>query len=226
MICAAHQPNYMPWLGFFNKIHMCDIFVLMDCVQYPRRQVVNRNRIKTPQGWTWLTVPVSLNKKISIPIREVLVDNSQDWGATTWKSIVHNYKKAGNFDRYSGFIEDMFHRRWDHLAEVNEHFIRFIVSEFDIETKLVRESDLEGVAGTGSERLVSICKAVGSDEYLSGDGSAGYLEPQLFEENGIGLSYQGFEHPRYRQMWGGFLPNMSIVDLILNEGEKSVEYVR
>lgn len=223
MIVAIHQPNYLPWLGYFYKIAWSEVFVFLDNVQYSKNSIINRNKIKTPQGAAWLTVGVLTKGRLGQVIKEVDINNDTSWYRTHEKSISQNYSKAPYFRNYQELFEDVYRRRWEKLIHLNEALIKLNCDLLGIKaTKFLRASELN-VSGQSTELLISICKAIGADTYLSGFGGKKYMDDKAFEEAGISLSYYDFEHPTYNQLWGEFIPNLSIIDLLFNEGEKSLE---
>lgn len=222
-IVAIHQPNYLPWLGYFNKMARSNIFVLLDNVQYTKNGFINRNQIKTPQGASWLTVGVLTKDRYGQLINEVKINNSLPWNSTHEKSIAQNYSQAPYFRNYISFLEDIYHRKWGRLADLNETLIKVMCEILAIRNvKFIRASELK-VSGQSTELLVNICKAVGADTYLSGPSGSKYMDEELFKKDGISLRYSDFKHPTYRQLWGDFIPDMSIIDLLFNEGEKSLD---
>ena len=226
MIVAIHQPNYLPWLGYFYKIANCDIFVLLDNVQYNKNGFRNRNKIKTPQGTVWLSVGVLTKGRYGQLITEVEINNSVPWSSIHEKSISQNYSRAPYFKKYKAFFEDIYHKKWGTLVDLDEALIKVIYEILGIKSvKFIRASELN-VTGESTELLVNICKAVGADTYLSGPSGQKYMDEELFEKEGISLRYSDFRHPTYTQLWGDFTPSMSIIDLIFNEGEKSLEILR
>jgi hypothetical protein len=226
MIAAIHQPNYLPWLGYFYKIYRCDVFVFLDNVQLPQgRSFVNRNRIKTAQNTLWLTVPCKKKDRPGQLISEVDIYNNIDWQKKQWRTLEHNYRKALYFSQYHDFFQDLYRREWTKIAELNEYAVEAISKIFGLNCKFIRASTLK-VTGSGTELLINICKAAGADTYLSGSGGGNYMNEDAFEKEGIKLEYHDFKHPTYRQLWGDFIPNLSIIDLLFNEGEKSLEILK
>lgn len=210
---AIHQPNYLPWLGYFEKIKRSDVFVLLDDVEYSSDSWINRNKIKTPHGWTWLTVPV---RGSSRPIADVeIVDDG--WRETHRKSLQASYGGAAHYEEFGAFFAATYARSWESLCELNVHLIRQLADRLELDCEFVRASTLE-VEATGSERIVRLCEELGADRYYSGEGARSYNDPALFEDAGIALEYQSFDPPRYEQRFGEFLPNLSIVDPLLNVG--------
>ena len=223
MIVAIHQPNYLPWLGYFYKIANCDVFVFLDNVQYSKNDVINRNKIKTPQGEAWLTVGILSKGHYGQPINEVKINNDVPWAGTHWKSLAQNYRKAPYFREYEGLFENVYRHKWEGLADLNKHLTGIVLEILGIKgVKLVLASELSA-SGKSTELLINICKAVGGDVYLSGFGGKNYMDEAAFEKEGLVLRYYDFKHPTYSQLWGDFIPNLSIVDLLFNEGGRSLE---
>jgi len=225
-VAAIHQPNYLPWLGYFYKIINCDIFVFLDNVQYEKNSFTNRNKIKTSQGAAWLTVDIITKGHHGQLIGEVAINNNVSWNERHWKTINQNYSKAPYLESYKAVFESVYQEHWEKLADLNKHIIVSICKILGIaDIKFLNAFDLD-VSGKGTELLVNICKAVGADTYLSGFGGAKYMEEDKFREAGIELKYYDFKHPVYHQLWGDFIPNLSIIDLLFNEGERSLQILR
>jgi hypothetical protein len=221
MIIAVHQPQYLPWLGYFDKIARCDLFVFLDNVQYKKREFQNRNRIKTPNGASWLTVPVRTKGASQQKICDVQTDNSTDWQHKHWQSIERNYRKAPHFSDYGAEIRTLYHQTTEKLNILNQTCVRALIELLDISTPIVLESEL-GVESTRTERIIDICQEVGGTTYLSGAGGKDYLEENQFAEAGIELRYQEYVHPVYPQLYGDFVPYLSVIDLIFNCGAESL----
>ena len=219
-VVAIHQPNYLPWLGYFHKIYCSDTFVFLDSVQFPKGQLVNKNRIKTANGELLLTVPVLTKKRFGQNINEVRIDNHINWRKKHWKSILLNYKNALFFQDHSKFFETVYERNWSILSDLNIYLIENITKLMGMKCEFARSSEMD-VSGEGTELIINICKAVGGNTYLSGTGAREYMKEAMLTENGLNLRYQEFKHPRYRQLFGDFLPNISIIDLMFNEGPNS-----
>ena len=221
MIVAGHQPNYLPWLGFFDKIRRSDIFIIEDTVQFERQGFTNRNRILTVDGVRWLSVPIEHENK-SLPINKVKIANKSepDWGHRHWLTIKHSYAKAPYFWKYADFFEDTYTRKWNLLIDLNMYLIHSIMGFLKIDKPLVLASTL-GVKGKKTELIVAQCKKVGADIQLAGEGCKNYIDKDLFQKEGIQLVFQGFQQPTYKQVDGGFTPNLSIVDYLFCNGSKS-----
>jgi len=221
LIVGIHQPNFLPWLGYFYKLAKSDVFVLLDNVQYTKNSFVNRNKIKTSQGAIWLTVPVKIKGRFGQLIKDVEINNTVNWRKKHLRTLEANYKKAKSFERiFSGLKAAYYADDWSNLCELNIRLLESLLSILKLEKRLVRASELN-VEGESTQLLISIVKEVGGNVYLSGFGGAKYQEEELFEEAGITLEYYEFEHPVYPQLWSDFIPNLSIIDLLFNCGPKS-----
>lgn len=223
MKIAIHQPQYLPWIGYFDKMDRADIFVILDDVQYKKNEWQNRNKIRTSESWQWLTVPV--HYKFGELIKDVEIDDHKNWPDKHLKSIEMNYAKSEHFDKYILFFRDIFSGKWGSLEELNTHCIRYIKDSLGIKTKILRSSML-GVASSSTERLVGICRSLDADTYISGIGGRDYLDENLFSESNIKVEYQDYKHPEYEQLHEGFFPYMSAVDLLFCCAEESLDIIR
>lgn len=224
MIVSVHQPQYIPWLGYFDKIARSDAFVFLDQVQYKEREFQNRNKICAKNKCMWLSVPVVSKGKGRQAISEVKIDNSFPWRRQHLNSLKSWYAGAAHFNDYFAFFEDAYSRDWEKLVDLNAHIIKYCLSRLSISTPLYYESGL-GVNAQSTERIIAICKKMNADTYLSGEGGREYLEERKFDEAGIKLVYQDFAHPIYKQHslpgGGEFMAQLSILDLLFNEGPNS-----
>jgi hypothetical protein len=226
MILSVHQPQYLPWLGYFDKIAKSDAFVFLDRVQYKPREFQNRNKIRTQNGWMWLSVPVVSKDKGRQRICDCLIDNETDWRSKHSRSLKTWYAKAEFFDAHFPFFEDLYSREWVRLVDLNVEIINYILKQLGIEKKIYFESDL-GIQSTKTDRIIDVCRELKADTYLSGRGGKEYLEEEKFTQARIKLGYQDFIHPAYHQQFAkessDFIPAMSAIDLLFNEGAKSKE---
>lgn len=225
MILSAHQPNYLPYIGFFHKIINCDIFVIWDTVQFVKRGPFgwqHRNKIRTKNGWIWLTVPVLTKGKYEQLIIDTRINNDMPWPRKHWNSIYLNYNRAPYFNKYSDFFAGLYKKRWDRLAELSETAIYYIAKALGIKTKIIKCSSL-GLNSHGTDLIINVCKKIGADTFLSGRHGRDYLDEEKFSEAGIRLIYQDFKHPGYEQVYKPFIENMSIIDLLFNAGENSLK---
>jgi hypothetical protein len=223
MICAIHQPQYLPWPGYFSKLDAADVFVLYDNTQYKHDEWQNRNRIKTANGVQWLTVPV--HHRQGEPIRHVRIDNTRPWRRKHAHAFATNYARAPFYADYAEALAEVYERDWTHLAELNIELVGRLCGWLGIATRTVRSSELDDT-GRATDALVSICRALGADVYLSGPGGRGYLEPEKFGPAGIELRFHDYEPPEYAQPFGAFLPGLSAVDVLLNCGPASLDVIR
>lgn len=221
MIIAIHQPNYLPYLGFFDKMKKSDIFVIYDDAQFNKEDFQHRNRIRIFNGFNWLTVPV---EKKRIPINEIKIkDESTTWKGIPWnkahlKDIRDNYKDTSFFDTYEKEIVKIYSKKYNKLVDLNMSLINFLKKAFDIDTEVVMSSSL-GFSSRSSERLMEIVEALGGTVYLSGSAGINYLDISLFESKNIRVEFQNFVHPIYKQNYENFIPNMAAIDALLNVGK-------
>jgi hypothetical protein len=216
MKIGIHQPNYIPWMGYFYKIYNSDVFVIGDAVQFSKDSFINRNRIKTPQGVLWLTIPVKQDSYKHL-INEVIISNDTDWRARQLKSIEVFYKKAPYFGDYYDEFRTILMQDWRKLSDLNICLIKSICKALDINTEIVVASGIN-VEGSSTQRIINTCNALSADEYLSGSGGAKYQDEEMFEQNSIKLSYLDFKQMPYKQLWGDYTSNLSILDYIFNCG--------
>lgn len=221
MIVAAHQPNYLPWLGFFDKWARADVLVLLDDVQFPRTGAgVWTNRVRVLLGGEprWLTVPISRAGRSVQLVSEVEIDESQRWREKQLRSLEHGYAKARAFDETFPLVHRLIETRAERLADYNERNLRELGTALGLPTsKLVRSSSL-GASPSGTDLLVELTRAVDGTTYLSGDGAGGYQDERRFEAAGIELRFQRYEHPVYPQLAENHVAGLSIVDALLNCG--------
>lgn len=219
-VVAILQPGYLPWLGFFDQMRRSDTFVYYDDVQFDKHGWRNRNRIKSPSGPLWLTVPVLNSGRHGQRIDEVEIDNRSPWARKHVAAIAHNYARASYVGRYLPQLEEVLSQRWEHLVELDIAVARLMYEWLGITRTIERSSKLD-IEGGQSDRLLEICRRLGADCYLSGDSAKDYLDVDLFARNGIRVEWQTYRHPVYRQLHGGFIPYLSALDLVLNMGPDS-----
>ena len=215
MIISIHQPAYLPWLGFFDKINRSDIFIYLDTVQLEKNSYTCRNKIKTPQGSTWLTIPLITKGHTANSIGDIRIDNSQNWKKKHLKNIFFNYKKAKFFDELYPKIELLFKENFDLFSDLAYQHMVFWLNEFDIQTKIVKSSTLD-IETKKSDLVLDLCSNFKASKYLSGALGKGYLNESMFDQHGIQIEYQDYSHPVYQQLNGEFLPYMGIVDFWMN----------
>jgi len=227
MRVSIHQPSYLPWIPFMEKALQSDIFVLLDNVQFEKNSEQNRNRIKTAQGETWLTVPVQ--RKLHTLIPDVVIPDAQPaWQTKHRRAIEMNYSKAPHFEQVSTPLFALLNRKWTRLLDLNLAVDALFFEFVGLQTRVVRASTLP-VSGEKSDRILSLCTAVGAHTYLSGPAGADYLNLPRFVERGIEVVFQNYRHPEYPQQVPaiGFLPRLSALDLFMNVGigEKARRFI-
>lgn len=221
------QPSYIPWRGYFHQIFKADIFVFYDCVQYDKHGWRNRNRIRTKEGSQWLTIPVAARGCVSegTPICEVTISPPDNWRNKHLRSILMNYSRSPFLRNYSEMLDEIYSREDKLLADFTCSTTERIARELGItETKFMRSSEL-GVEGTKSDRLLSVLKRVGATHYISGPSAKSYLDEDALEREGISVEYMSYEYPDYPQGAGEFDGRVSILDLLLNAGDRAPEYI-
>lgn len=223
VILAAHQPIFMPWPGFFHKAMRSDCLVLLDGVQYPRgRSWLNRNRLKNDAGELWLTVPVLKKGRGLQVIRKVEIHNDKGWREKHLRSIRQNYVHAPYFSEYFPSIEAVYARGHSLLADLNVDLIALFLEALSIETGVRRQSEL-GAVGTGTQLLVDVCRRAGADRFIMFPMVEKHIDQDAMRANGIEAERVPFHPPVYPQLWGDFIYNLSVLDMLLNCGPRSVE---
>jgi hypothetical protein len=226
---AISQPTYLPWAGYFDLIDQVDCFVILDSVQFERQSWQQRNRIKTPSGLQWLTVPVVFRGRLEQRIRDVEIRNS-DFVAKHLRAIELNYRRSQYFGAYFSQVTELLEshgRAGMALLDLNLRLMSWFCTVLGIRTPLVRSSALVE-SGKRVELLVSLCSRLNAATYLSALGAASYLMDELprFAESGIRVEFHNYVHPSYKQLFPPFCPYASVLDLIFNEGPRSMEMIR
>jgi len=216
------QPSYLPWLGYFDQMSKSDAFVMYDDVQYDKNGWRNRNRIKASHGPQWLTVPVLTKGKGSQPIHQVTINDSMAWQKKHLRSVTQCYSKARFFDQYIGQLENIYWQDWKTLMDLNMACIRMLMEQLGFQTNIFHSSTL-GIPKMGqTDRLIAICQHFEADTFLEGDAGRAYIDPSLFQRAGIQLEFHHYQHPVYHQLYGDFIPYMSVIDLLFNQGDDSL----
>lgn len=223
LTAAIHQPNFLPWPGFFYKWARSDILVLLDDVQFVRRGFSNRVKIKGPAGARWLTIPVVKKGRYHQMVKDVEIEKTPGWQKKIAGSVQACYAKTPYFKEYYPEFAAIIGKDYTYLADLNIALLERLARHLGVEKKMVRASQLPGVGGESSRHLVSICKAVGAERYLSGFGGQKYQDEQIFRANHIELLVYDFTPPVYPQLWGDFIPGLSTLDLLMNCGPQSKE---
>ena len=221
MIVSILQPSYLPWLGFFEQMCKSDIFVIYDTVPYDKNGWRNRNRIKIPSGIQWLSVPVHVKFSQSQLINEVLIDNKTNWQKKHLLSLRQNYSKAFFYRMYISIFEEAYLKNWQYLVDIDMYFIIKLAECLGINTKKIVKSSTLNLKGDRIERLIQICKIFNADVFYEGEAGRNYIDENIFFEQGIKVEFQNYLHPIYNQLYGNFIPYLSVVDLIFNHGKES-----
>lgn len=227
MRAAICQPTYLPWLGYFDLIDQVDVFVFLDDVQFDKRSWQQRNRIKTPTGLQWLTVPVVVGGRLGQLIKDVEIRDAEFW-RDHCRAIELNYRRTLFFNDYFQMLSsELACRESALLVDLNLRIIRWVMSMIEVKTRLVCSSVLRQ-PGKRTELLANICGELGAKQYVSPLGSADYLlaEQDILLNQGIDVVFQNYQHPEYDQLFPPFLPYASVVDLLFNQGPRSLEIIR
>jgi hypothetical protein len=220
------QPTYLPWSGYFGLMQSVDVFVLLDSVQFTRRSWQQRNQIKSANGSQWLSLPVLSKGKRDQLICEVELDKSSGFPAKHCRSIEMSYAKTPHFKQYADMLLPLMDNSSPLLADLTIGLILLLKVQLGITTPVLRSSDLDG-SGAKADLLASLCRQIGATTYVSPPGSKNYLdESDSFDMLGVPVQYFGFKHPHYPQLFGEFLPYMSIIDMLFNCGEHSSDLIR
>ena len=227
MILVSQQPLALGgWLGSINKIAQADVFVILDTVQYVPKSFNNRNKIRTKDGWQWLTVPVLSKGYLDKQFLDIEIDNSTDWRRKHLRTIELAYSKAKYFDDYYPKLEQIYEWKWSHLTILNETLFRWSLTQLGITLRIESAQKLM-LEGVGSDRVIDMCKKIpGIDIFLVGAGAEPYTDVEGLKAVGVETVFQGYNHPVYEQCYSGFESGMCILDLLFNEGPNSLKILR
>ena len=214
MIATIHQPDFLPWLGFFERWKHSDLFIVLDDVQFLRQGWHNRDKIKTINGVKWITVPVLKKGAYYQEIKDVEIDNSHNWRNKHLKLIHASYKKASNFEHIFFQLSKIYMKNYNKLIDLNMDLLRFCASEFKINTPVVFASNFN-IKATGNYKLIELLKKLKNKKYLTGTGSRAYLNETLFNKENIEVCWQEFIHPVYNQLHAEFVENISAIDYLM-----------
>jgi|SaaInlStandDraft_1057018.scaffolds.fasta_scaffold32453_3 hypothetical protein len=223
MIVSVNQPTFLPWIGLFALIDEVDVFVFYDDVQLVKQSWDVRNRIKTHQGPLWVSFPIRHNKNFKeLKFNVTEVNNDLNWRKKHFKTFQNTYRKSKNYSEVIDWLDTVYFNEYLYVSDMNMFFIKQICSKIGIKTKFINSSSLKSNEGKKDIRLVSICKELNAEKYLSPLGSSDYIELSSpggeFTRNNITLNYQNYTHPVYHQIYGDFVSHMSILDLLFNVG--------
>lgn len=227
MIAVILQPSYIPWRGYFDQIRRADLFVFYDDVQYDKHGWRNRNQIKTAQGKQWLTIPVhSAGATQGRRIRDIRIDWSKSWSSSHLKALVSSYNRAPCFKQYLPLLESFYARHDECIADFTIATTVAIAGELGItQTRFVRSSELQGITGEKTDRLIQILQQVHATHYISGPSARSYIESQKFSEAGIQLEYMEYNYHEYPQLYSPYDPYVSVLDLLFMTGSDAGSYL-
>lgn len=225
MILVGHQPEYIPYLGFFQKVARADHLILVDHVQYARKDFQNRNYVRNHEGKILLSVPVLSRDKFDQTIREVVINNTSPWTRKHWRSISLAYSKAPFFEKYAPDLQTVYEKSWIKLSDLTIQLIRILLGWFDVRIPISISSEM-GFSQKGTAMLIEMCRKVGADHYISGQGARGYVNIREMKAAGIGHHFSRFVHPVYPQFQGNFICNLSVLDLFFNCGDGAKDVLR
>lgn len=222
MIVSIAQPAYLPWLGYFDRIAKSDLHIVLDHVTYEKRGMTNRNRLRTREGWMWVSVPVQTKgrnaEELAIDRLEIVAGDN--WRKKHWQALQHNYGKVAHFAEHRPFFEDMLANDWSRLNDVAGLATGYLLRALGIDTEMVTSRAL-GPVERKSALILELCRKVEANVYISGPFGREYLDTASFADAGIQVLYHDYQHPQYAQAFEGFEPFMSVVDLLFNHGPAS-----
>lgn len=224
MILTAHQPLYLPWLGFFHKAILADKICILDDVQFSDGDFINRNRIRGANGPQWLTVPIEKRNHLQKTIKEIkIVDDG--WQRRHLAALRHAYARAPFFQDHVGELESLLlQKKWDFLLDLNLSFLEYAFRQLDITTQMVLSSSL-AISERKSDLILSICQKLGAKSYISGENGLDYLNLSTFSASGVNVLVQNYRSPRYNQLGDEFISNLSFLDVLFNMGSRSREII-
>ena len=228
-IVVIHQPDFMPYLGFFQRLIMADIYVVLDNVQYVRgssRTQTNRDKIKTANGEKWINVGIQ-KAPFKSRIDEIRLAQENSWRERSLNLLKENYRKTDFFEEIFPYLQELYKIECEKMVDFNMASIKMLIDLFGIENIEIKYASALQAAGKSNELIINLVKAVGCTRYLSGIGARDYYVPELYEQAGVEVIWQKFEHPVYPQQFGDFIPYLSSIDLLFNCGiDQSREILR
>lgn len=226
MKVAMMQPNYIPWKGIFDLIHKVDKFVFYDDVQYTVRDWRNRNVIPTQSGMTWLTVPVLTKGKREQLIKDVIINQNENWQKKHFKTLSLNYKKAPHFSKFRWLLEDFYlTKTWENLSDLDIYTTKKLCEVLKINVEFYKASDFNCTGKKDGEKVIKLCKELGCDYFINGPTSKSFMNMELFRDQHIQLDYIEYTYPEYTQLVTPFSHNVSILDLLFNTGDDAPYYI-
>ena len=221
---AILQSNYIPWKGVFDMMNKVDVFVFFEDVDFTKRDWRTRNKIKTPEGEVWLSIPVKKSSR-GTKIYEIEISQETNWQEKHYQTIVQYYKKAKFFSEYKWLLDKIYlEKKWENLSEFNIYVNTLIARELGIKTEFINSKDLE-TNGTKDDKLIEIIKKLDGDFYLSGPAAKDYIIKVKFKKEKIELAYIEYKYPEYTQLYGEFNHYITILDVLFNCGKEAPKYI-
>jgi hypothetical protein len=220
---AIHQPQYLPWLGYLDKVDSADVFILLDIVQFKKHEWQNRNRIRTGDGWQWLTAPII--DRFPERIDRVEINAKTDWQRKHGQALRLHYGRAPFWDPLGPELVALLGQPWPRLRELNVAVIDLLCRQLGIRTPRVLASGLSA-REEPTDRLIDLCRAVGGTAYLAGESGPSYMDVARFVEAGIEVQVQAYTHPEYPQRYQPFVSHLAVIDLLFNCGPESLQILR
>lgn len=230
MRIGALQPGYLPWLGFFDQVFNTDIFILYDDLLYTKKSWRNRNYIRGQNGKILLTIPILHDQHVKI--NQAKIDSSKPWQRKHLRRIIENYKSTPYFNKYIPFFENIYNKKSERLIDIVLEIIYFFVEELGIKTKIILSSEMgferklkqnKNMADIKAERIILFMKELGGNEFYEGAAGENYINKELLEQESIKIVFQNYQHPVYIQQFSEFTSHLSVIDLLFNHGEKSLD---
>jgi hypothetical protein len=221
VIVSINQPAYLPWLGYLHRIAVADLHIVLDDVQFEKNSFVNRNKVRTKDGWCWLTVPLRTKGRfgdLAIGHTEIAVDHR--WSKKHLDAFRTNYSRAAFFHAHLPFLKDFYSGGRERLFDLIQPQTKYLLDHFEIRTPVLLSSSIKA-GGRKDELVLNLCRAVGATTYLSGPLGRNYLREELFAAAGVEVRYHDFAHPTYEQAYPGFQAGMCAFDLLMNHGPAS-----
>lgn len=223
MILSINQPGYLPWLGYLHRIAVSDLHIVLDHVQFEKNSFTNRNKIRTKDGWSWLTVPVRTKRRFgNLHINRLEIADDPRWAKKHWSSIRYNYARSPFFSQHATYFEDVYRQSWTYLIDLVRETTTYLLDAVDIKTPILFSSEMD-IEGIKDELILNLAREVGANIYLSGPFGRDYLEQERFRAAGIEVAFHDYAHPTYPQTYAGFEPHMSAIDLLFNCGPESFD---
>ena len=221
-VLCDHQTGYLPWLGLFHRISLCNIFVSLDTVKFNPRSYDSRNKIKIPHGFKWLKVPIKKDR--SEILKDIKINNSLNWREDHLKSILYSYKGTNFFEYYFKKLEEILNKKHEYLMDLNEDLLKFFLKELSINVGFFKASKFD-ISGTKNQYLINICRKFNANVYVFGQMGKEYADKELWKHNGIKVFFHEYNHPNYKQKFNSFEPYLSIIDLLFNEGSDNASKI-